>query len=419
MFQLCSGRFLTIRGQQVTKDDDFSWLAALLSATPQSSTNPLSGAAHDLFGTPPTNALNTLAGGGFRAAASDLLGFGLPSPPTNSLSTIASGALSATSEKPRSRSEWEARFAHWRRPASRTEEEKLNAALGRVTKALRSSALLGSHEWEAIGQGSYHNNTNVRLNSDVDVCVCLKDTFFWDGPRDDCPTFIEIGAGPPAITYAAFRDTVIASLQEEFGRTAVDTSGSKALHVHKEDAERISIDIVPAFTYRLYGPRVSIGGRASPQVGIAFPSRNGLVTNFPKQHYTNGCNKNVATARRFKRVARILKNLRDHLAENPFAPAQARKCAESTPSFLVESLVYNCPPPVFAASSMYDYVVAALRFLHAALHDTSPGTSLANLPPWVWWFEVNGIKRLFAGGQAWTPHSAAAFIDCAMSYMEL
>ncbi|NYT27664.1 MAG: nucleotidyltransferase domain-containing protein [Candidatus Thiodubiliella endoseptemdiera] len=32
-------------------------------------------------------------------------------------------------------------------------------------------------------QGSYANNTNVRANSDIDICIMLKDTFSAEYPN--------------------------------------------------------------------------------------------------------------------------------------------------------------------------------------------------------------------------------------------
>jgi hypothetical protein len=46
-------------------------------------------------------------------------------------------ALLALDRKPRSRSEWEDRFAFWQKPASDTEETKLEAAANRVRRAMR------------------------------------------------------------------------------------------------------------------------------------------------------------------------------------------------------------------------------------------------------------------------------------------
>ncbi len=62
--------------------------------------------------------------------------FGLP-PPNPFATSILGEALTELTRKPRSRSEWEARFSHWQKPASDTEEQKIEAAQRRIGRALR------------------------------------------------------------------------------------------------------------------------------------------------------------------------------------------------------------------------------------------------------------------------------------------
>jgi len=47
-----------------------------------------------------------------------------------------------------------------------------------VGQAVREYAPLRAHNINVITQGSYRNNTNVRQESDVDICICCADTFF-------------------------------------------------------------------------------------------------------------------------------------------------------------------------------------------------------------------------------------------------
>jgi hypothetical protein len=195
--------------------------------------------------------------------------------------------------------------------------------------------------------------------------------------------------------------------------------GKKAIHIHKDDQDEIHADVVPAFTFQIYGPRLGLGNaRGAPPNGIALITEEGQrITNFPDQHYRNGCAKNDRTGRRYKRVARILKRLRDHMAEHPDAPALVRSRAKATPSFLTESPVYNCPDQLFGNPEIYDDVVAVLRYLTSGLNDPHAGHSLLTLPLWALWYEVNGIKPLFGEGQAWTASDAGRFVECARAYL--
>jgi len=87
--------------------------------------------------------------------------FGVPSPRPFGASLLAE-ALADLTRKPRSRTEWESRFAHWQEPASDSEEQKIDAARRRVGQALRRSSSLPIRRWSIIPQGSYQNNTNAR-----------------------------------------------------------------------------------------------------------------------------------------------------------------------------------------------------------------------------------------------------------------
>src|SRR5258708_6011939 len=71
--------------------------------------------------------------------------------------------------------DWEATFTSWAQGPSDTEAGKCDNAEGIIRKAISASAVLSKRNVEVFTQGSYRNNTNVRLESDVDVCVRLMD----------------------------------------------------------------------------------------------------------------------------------------------------------------------------------------------------------------------------------------------------
>ncbi|MGE0093758.1 MAG: nucleotidyltransferase [Alphaproteobacteria bacterium] len=336
---------------------------------------------------------------------------------------FATGMLAALAaqiaNKPRSPSEWSQRFSHWAKSESDTEATAIERAERQVRRALDQCAFLADKPWKIIPQGSYRNNTNVRNDSDVDLCVCLTELIYVDGPSGDVPTLEEVGLFPSPIRFLDLKAHVDAALAGALGRTNV-TAGEKAIHVNKENDDKISVDVVPAFTYRLYGPREK---RGTPTVGIAFDTtpRVGAskrINNFPDQHYQNGAAKNIATARRFKRVVRIIKLLRNHMADNPECLPAMRSCASGTPSFLIESLVYNCPESLFV-EDLYAATVYVLQ--HLANELAAPGgNSLLNLPNRTWWREVNGVKYLFLGTeQPWSEAKALEFVLAAIAYMDI
>jgi len=142
------------------------------------------------------------------------------------------------------------------------------------------------------------------------------------------------------------------------------------------------------------------------------------ISNSPVQHYISGCAKNDRTGRRYKRVVRIIKRIRNHMAENFDLPQATRDRAKNMPSFLIESLVYNClDTDHFQNALVYDDVVAVLRHLSYVLANRGNGAALLGASTWAWWYEVNGLKPLFGPEQTWTVGTAAEFIGLAKEYM--
>jgi tRNA nucleotidyltransferase (CCA-adding enzyme) len=73
---------------------------------------------------------------------------------------------------------------NWTKPPSDTEETKLSNSERMVREAMQDDPTLSSKNIEIFGQGSYANDTNVRLNSDIDINVKYGDAFYYDLPKD-------------------------------------------------------------------------------------------------------------------------------------------------------------------------------------------------------------------------------------------
>ena len=71
----------------------------------------------------------------------------------------------------------EERLQSWTAPLSDTEKQRADNAIKMIRAAIDGSEELKHMDIEIFTQGSYANNTNVRSESDVDVCVMLKDVF--------------------------------------------------------------------------------------------------------------------------------------------------------------------------------------------------------------------------------------------------
>lgn len=84
-----------------------------------------------------------------------------------------------------------------------------------ILKALGASKELQAMDISVIPQGSYKARTNVRLDSDVDVCVCLNSIIFPRYPAGK--TSADYGNSDGSITFSRFRELVHAALEAYFG----------------------------------------------------------------------------------------------------------------------------------------------------------------------------------------------------------
>lgn len=293
---------------------------------------------------------------------------------------------------------WESQFNTWARPPSHTEQERCDRAANAVKKAIAQSRVLANRSISTFAQGSYANRTNVREDSDVDVCVLYSGTYFYNL----APGMTGAQLGPPAsYRYNQYKNEVEQALIDYFGRANV-VRGNKAFDIH-ENTYRVDADAVAVFEYRHH--YVAQSGSIYYHKGTALLTDNEgrLVTNFPQQHYDNGVAKNKATSRRFKALTRIVKNLRNEMDEVGIPQAKP------ITSFLIESLAWNWPNELFNQSSWTSMVNAFLAYIWSAT-ETDHGCSN--------WREVNGIKLLFGSHNEWSRLQVHQFAEAAYVYIE-
>jgi hypothetical protein len=319
----------------------------------------------------------------------------------------ANNILEALLALTRSRTSWNERLANWEKPASDHEETQIERTADQVRRALARNGWLSGQGVEVRPQGSYHNNTNVRLQADMDLCVwhpAIK--IKYDAQVDQIAAYDAGGYWDRGITLAdlaaVLRTQVYAQLVAAFGAHNVDP-GKRAFTVKGIPGSRAPADVVPAF--RLDHIRRGTGGSLLfPQFetveGIYILGNNGSETiNYPRQHHDNAVAKRARTAHRFKRVVRALKRLRDELVEmRVLGPKQA-------PSFLIESLVY--------AVNDIHFLIEEDRFDRTKrILEQIWGLLMNDLWVLLTAMEINDVKPLFSG-QSWSVDDAKAFVRVA------
>ena len=219
----------------------------------------------------------------------------------------------------------------WTKPPSDSEDARAENACRVVTTAIKNSPELAKWNIEVFIQGSYKNNTNVRFNSDVDICVCLKDTITSDYTFAPNRSDATEGITPATYSYPRFKNDLHQALIRAFGSSNV-TRGNKAFNI-KENTYRVTADVVACLEHRRYNANGGYvtGTALWPDSGSAW------IHNFPAQHFANGVRKNKDTNGFFKDTARIMKNLRNRMDEQGIATAKP------IASFFNECLVWNTP----------------------------------------------------------------------------
>ncbi len=313
-------------------------------------------------------------------------------------------------ESVRRRHAWNDRFTHWERSESDSETQRIERARDMVKQALSRNAWLTAEGVRLVEQGSFTNRTNIRLDSDIDLRVQhpaikieyeanvdARQAYLSGGYCGEGRTFVEIAAD--------VRLEVVRELVATFGARAVDASGNKAIRVAGLAGSRAEVDVVPCFTLHHVSAGTIITG-PSTIFGVAILARDGAWTlNYPDHHLSNGRNKRLRTALRFKRVVRIVKRLQADMLEHG-------AITNRIPSFLIECLIYLVEDRhfCFEEDDRYDRVQRVLNRVAELL-------SLEHLLYGNIHTEINGIKPLFGSGQAWTVAQAQSFINSAIIYL--
>src|SRR5665213_259152 len=250
-------------------------------------------------------------------------------------------------------------FAFWSEGPAATETAKCESAESAVRKAIAADGELSEMNISVFAQGSYRARTNVRQGSDVDICVRYNTAFFPEYPEGKSGK--DFGHVDGQITFSDFKNKVERALAGYFGNAGV-TRGTKAFDVHA-NTYRVDADVIPTFEHRRYTGKKNPDGTAHCYKGVAFKVEGGgLIKNWPQQTYDNSISRNDETGRRYKRLIRIFKRLRNKMQDEQIAQAS------NIASFLIECLVWNAS----VSSFQHDTYTDDVRQVIICLLYTSP-----------------------------------------------
>ena len=283
----------------------------------------------------------------------------------------------------------------WIKPLSDTEEIRVENTVRMIKDAMDKSVLSSKYEYEIFSQGSYANNTNVKKNSDIDICIMVKSMFYCqyvDGLSKD-----NYNHSSSSIGANVFKNEVIKALISKFGAESVSI-GNKCINIGS-NSYHVNADVVPCFQYRNYR---KIQSRDSERFieGIKFftSSGNKEVINYPKRHLQNGISKNNETQYRYKNLVRIMKHIKNEMRDVELVD-------ENISSYLVECLIWNIPNQMFFNTNNYtDLLHRALIYLVSKMDCD--------------WVEVSRMFYLFHAEQKWTLQETKDFVIKMIDFLE-
>lgn len=290
------------------------------------------------------------------------------------------------------------KFSHdtlsgYTQPVSGSEDETIKNVVKMVRDAVSCCDELKDLDIEVFLQGSYENNTNVRQNSDVDINVCLKTTFYYQLPEGRSKEQYNIY--PATTKYPDYKNAVEKALRDKFGKDNVKRK-NKCIHI-KENTYHHEADVVPTFEYRNYGYY------GVQYTGVKFICDDlRTIINYPKQQVENGIAKNDTTHRRYKNTVRVLKRIRYRMMD------EKERINQNVSSFLIESLLWNIPDFLYEEDDLNERIKDILGYFYGKATGDEPMSK---------WNEESDLLPLFGPDRKWSVKDVREFIEQVFVYL--
>lgn len=263
-------------------------------------------------------------------------------------------------------------------PISDFEDMKAQHSISMVQSAI------DDYNWAAVGlkkpivklKGSYWNDTNVKLDSDVDIYVLFHDSYTVNRQSLQISAFHRGNTGH---SNSEYKEHVWNALKNKFGNDVI--AGNISFKIKGNTYKHVT-DVVCAFR------AIDESGNDNYTGICLFDKKGNIIINYPEQDTKQGNLKNFYTDNYYKKLIRILKGIRN---DNNW----------ETPSFLIESLVSNADN-AFICDSSVGYRGKVL----GVINHIQPFLFLAPNS----FYEVNNIKPLFHEKQKWNINTAKEFI---------
>lgn len=265
---------------------------------------------------------------------------------------------------------------NWSKPGKSDNSKITYEKLGSVI----NSKLYDNHE--LFLQGSYHNTTHVKENSDIDVVVLNKNIVINNTLYGLQGNLEDLKNWKSSLFYKIQGSQ---NFNFSLGNKTIKYSGNISY---------VPADIVPCGYYK----SAVIGSQLGTILYDSYSRR--YFINYPKQHYENGVLKSQQTNGNFKKAVRMFKNARNRAVKKGLLQNE-----DIAPSYFLECLIYNVPNSCFNGNEQ-DIFYNATRWLLQNKHIFS------NMKC------QNGIQKLFGYDDynmltynKWSTSNAITFIN--------
>jgi len=286
----------------------------------------------------------------------------------------------------------------WTKPPSDTEESKVENAISMVKDAIQNDEKLKNKSIEIFAQGSYANNTNVRVKSDIDINVRYTDGYFFSLPDNTKESDIGLDkVSSSTYKYDEFKNDVENAMIKKFGNDRVDRR-DKCINI-EEDSYIVDTDVVPTWNFKRFDKNADyiLGARFFSDLGKT-------ITNYPKQHIQKGKEKNKETSRKFKRLTRLHRKLRYKMKEENI------EVNENITSFLLECLVWNVPNKIINDNDKWnDLLRKSIFYIYDKTNKEEDCTE---------WGEVSELLYLFRSSRKWSYSDVNEYMKQLWNYLE-
>ena len=211
---------------------------------------------------------------------------------------------------------------------------------------------LETHFWNSVDvflQGSYANSTNIQKDSDIDIVVCYKNTYYYniDNLSEFQQKIFELLSTWSWKNFFEFKEEVLNFLKSKYSNNLVQRK-NKCINISKWWDIKVNVDVVPCFEYRMYKSYWDFNKTEDYYSWTKFLSDNNEeIINFQKIYREKWESKNINTEWKYKEFVRIIKNLKKHLVDKSIIYEKLIS------SFLIENLVYNLDNSIFLENNSY------------------------------------------------------------------